>query len=86
MSGLRTWLVFTRASINEVQFKGRGGTCFSPVFEHASEKGFSQVVILTDGYAENVDPRLIEGMEVVWVITKGGQKNGKPGTVIEMNR
>lgn len=80
------YTLFTRRSIDEIQFKGRGGTRFSPVFEHAREKNFSQVVVLTDGYAENIDPKQTEGMEVIWIITKDGCTTGKPGTVIKINR
>lgn len=77
--------LFSRCSIDSIEFKGRGGTCFSPIFEHAKAKGISQVVILTDGFAEEINESLTEGLEVIWVITKGGCTTGKPGTVIEMN-
>lgn len=76
--------VFNRRSIEEIAFKGRGGTNFSPIFEHAREKGISQIVILTDGFAEEIKANQVEGLEVVWAITPGGDKKGKPGTVIEM--
>lgn len=79
-------VLFTRRTIDSIEFKGRGGTYFSPVFEHAKQKGFSQVVVLTDGFAESIAPAQTEGMEVVWVLTKGGNHDGKPGTVIEMDR
>ncbi|PWJ67071.1 MULTISPECIES: VWA-like domain-containing protein [unclassified Fibrobacter] len=78
-------VLFTRRTIDAIEFKGRGGTCFAPVFEHAKSKGISQVVVLTDGFADNISPEQIEGLEVIWVITKGGCKEGKAGTVIEMN-
>lgn len=77
--------LFTRCAIESIEFKGRGGTCFSPIFEHARSKNISQVVILTDGFAEEIDKSQTEGLEVIWVITKGGNTNGKPGTVVEMN-
>jgi len=79
-------VLFTRRTIDSIEFKGRGGTCFSPIFEHARARQFSQVVVLTDGFAEKITPEQVEGMEVVWVLTKGGEKSGKPGTVIEMDR
>lgn len=75
---------FTRRNIEMINFKGRGGTNFTPIFEHAKSKNISQVIILTDGCAEKVDPSLAEGMDVVWVITPGGNKDGKPGEVVEM--
>lgn len=78
-------VLFTRRSIDSIEFKGRGGTYFAPVFEHARKKNISQVVVLTDGFADTVTAEQIDGMEVIWVITKGGSKDGKPGTVIEMN-
>lgn len=77
-------VLFTRRSIDSIEFKGRGGTSFAPVFEHARTKGISQVVVLTDGFADTITSNQIEGLEVIWVITKGGNKDGKAGTVIEM--
>lgn len=79
-------VLFNRRSIAQIEFKGRGGTSFTPIFEHAQERHFSQVVILTDGVAEKVDPDLAKGMDVVWVITKDGDTDNKPGTVIKMDR
>lgn len=78
--------LFTRRTISSIEFKGRGGTYFAPIFEHAKKHNFSQVVVLTDGCAEKVDNDQIKGLDVVWVITKGGQTDGKAGHVIEMNR
>lgn len=77
-------VLFTRRSIDSIEFKGRGGTCFAPVFEHARSKQISQVVVLTDGFADAVSQEQIEGLDVIWVITKGGSKQDKAGTVIEM--
>lgn len=79
-------VLFTRRSIDSIEFKGRGGTCFTPVFEHAKSKNFTQVVVLTDGYAETISPDVIEGMDVIWVIIKGGDTENKAGVVIEMDR
>lgn len=78
------YVFFNRRNIDQIEFKGRGGTSFSPIFEHAKEKNISQIVILTDGYAEEISASQVEGMEVIWVVTKGGSLKGKPGTVIEM--
>lgn len=79
-------VLFTRRLIEEIKFRGRGGTYFAPIFEHAKKKGFSQVVVLTDGFADTVSSKQVEGLDVVWVITKNGETGGKPGTVIEMNQ
>lgn len=77
---------FNRQNIDSINFKGRGGTSFFPVFEHVRKKNISQVVILTDGLAETITAEMVEGLDVVWVITKGGQTKGKPGVVVEMDR
>lgn len=79
-------VLFNRQNIESIEFKGRGGTCFSPIFEHAKQKKISQVVVLTDGFAEEISEQQVEGLDVVWVITKGGETDGKPGTVVEMDR
>lgn len=79
------FVCFNRCNIESINFNGRGGTCFAPIFEHAKSKEISQVVILTDGFAPAITPQQVEGLEVIWVLVKGGDKKGKPGTVIEMN-
>lgn len=76
--------VFNRRGINAIEFKGRGGTSFSPIFEHVKKKMIKKVVILTDGEAESIDPEQTDGLDVIWVITKGGCTQGKPGVVIQM--
>ncbi len=79
-------MFFNRMNIESIEFKGRGGTCFSPVFEHAKEKGINKVIVLTDGVAEEITAAQVEGLDVVWVIVKGGDVLGKPGIVLEMDR
>lgn len=78
------YVSFSRQTIDTIEFKGRGGTCFTPIFEHAKRKNISKIVILTDGYAEEIPTSMVEGMDVIWVITPKGNTKGKPGTVIEM--
>ncbi|MCQ2124295.1 MAG: VWA-like domain-containing protein [Fibrobacter sp.] len=77
-------VVFTRGAIGEIKFIGRGGTDFEDCFNHARKYGYSQLVIMTDGFACDVDPKSADGMDVVWVITKNGNPIGKPGRVVEM--
>lgn len=77
-------VLFTHRTIDAMEFKGRGGTYFAPIFEHARKKNISQVVVLTDGYADKITAGQIEGLEVIWVITRNGNKDNKAGTVIEM--
>lgn len=79
-------IVFSRRDISSIEFKGRGGTCFKPIFEHAKKHEIHKVVVLTDGYADEIPASDIEGMEVIWAITPGGNLEGKAGTVIEMKR
>lgn len=53
-------------------FKGRGGTCFEPVFKLASERKYQSVIMLTDGAA--AAPEYPHGVrDVLWVICGDGQ-------------
>jgi len=53
----------------ELEFKGRGGTDFGPVFKIVEERKYKGVMILTDGCAEAPDkPR---SARVLWVLPKG---------------
>lgn len=79
-------ITFSRRNIDQIEFKGRGGTSFWQIFEHAKEKQIRKIVILTDGYAENISQAQVEGLEVIWTITPGGETKGKPGTVVEMQK
>jgi predicted metal-dependent peptidase len=52
-------------------FKGRGGTDFSKVFELASERKYQSVIMLTDGCAGA--PEYPQGVkDVLWVLTGSG--------------
>ena len=77
-------VLFSREVIEGIEFKGRGGTSFKPIFEHAKAHEIHQVVMLTDGCAEAISQEEIGECEVIWVITKGGNTTGKPGVVVEM--
>jgi predicted metal-dependent peptidase len=77
-------ILFSREAIDGIEFKGRGGTSFTPIFEHAKAHEIHQVVMLTDGFAEAISEEEIGDCSVIWVITKGGNQQGKPGVVVEM--
>jgi predicted metal-dependent peptidase len=77
-------VLFSREAIESIEFKGRGGTSFTPIFEHVKEHEIHQVVILTDGFAEAISQDEVGDASVIWVITKGGSLTGKPGVVVEM--
>jgi predicted metal-dependent peptidase len=65
-------------------FKGRGGTAFTPVFKYAKEHRYKSLIVLTDGYAEAVDkPR---GMDVIWVLTPDGQCPVDWGKVVKVKK
>jgi predicted metal-dependent peptidase len=49
-------------------FKGRGGTCFTPVFELADQRRYQSLIILTDGCAE-APPKPTHVRDVLWVLT-----------------
>lgn len=77
-------VLFSREAIESIEFKGRGGTSFTPIFEHAHKHDIHQIIILTDGCAETIDSEQVGDCEVIWVITKGGNTSGKPGVVVEI--
>jgi predicted metal-dependent peptidase len=64
---------------------GRGGTLFTPVFDYIKSDPPAGLVYITDGYGWDFpdDP----SSEVVWLITKCGDKSFKPpyGDVIHMS-
>jgi predicted metal-dependent peptidase len=66
-------------------FKGRGGTCFNPIFELAKKEHVNGVIYLTDGY--NFD-QLPEHPPVptLWVITDDGKKPTEWGWEIRLPR
>jgi len=69
---------------SKVTVKGRGGTCFQPIFDRlAKEKDERNVVILTDGYADtrlNIPSRT----KALWAVIPGGRKEDLPGKVISL--
>ena len=65
----------------EFRFKGRGGTDVGPALKYAAEHGYQDCIVLTDGYFEA--PAVTTGVNVLWVITKGGSKRpANFGTVV----
>lgn len=53
----------------KLEFKGRGGTNFDPVFEIVEKRGYKGVMILTDGEASAPNkPRVAK---VIWVLPAG---------------
>jgi predicted metal-dependent peptidase len=77
--------------IDSVHAKGRGGTSFQAMINHAEANHYRQVVCLTDG--ECSAPKLHQNMRLVWVISRprgrfrrywGDEIDELPGTVIEI--
>lgn len=56
----------------DVQFRGGGGTNIAAALRYAQERSYQDCVVLTDGYF--AEPRKPEGVEVLWVITRGGSR------------
>jgi predicted metal-dependent peptidase len=50
-------------------FKGRGGTAFTPVIELADQRRYQSLIILTDGCAE-APPKPHHVKDVLWVLTE----------------
>ena len=68
----------------DIGFTGGGGTNILTAIRYAEEHQYQDCVVLTDGYFAK--PRKPEGVEVLWVITKGGSKTPADfGEVILMN-
>ena len=64
-------------------FKGRGGTCFQPVFDLAEKGRYSSVIMLTDGYADNpTKPSCVK--DVIWVITEEGKMPVEWGQYVQI--
>jgi predicted metal-dependent peptidase len=52
-----------------IEFSGRGGTDFQPIFNLATERHYKGLMVLTDGCADKpTEPR---GMHVLWVMPEG---------------
>ena len=56
-----------------LDFKGRGGTAFTPVFELAEQRRYQSLIVLTDGQAEQ-PPKPHHVKDVLWVLTDPSQK------------
>jgi predicted metal-dependent peptidase len=65
-------------------FKGRGGTAFTPVFEYAKTHRYKSLIVLSDGYAEVVDKPA--RMDVIWVITPDGQCPVPWGKIVQIKK
>jgi predicted metal-dependent peptidase len=64
-------------------FKGRGGTCFQPVFDIAEKGKYSSVIMLTDGEAPApTKPACVKN--VIWVITEYGRKPTEWGSYVQI--
>ena len=61
-----------------VVIEGGGGTSFTPIFEHAISKKIKNVIVLTDGYAEQVTIPLPRLMNVIWVINNKSDNSSVP--------
>lgn len=64
---------------------GRGGTLFTPVFDYIKSDPPAGLIYITDGYGWDFPEH--PSSEVVWIITKCGDKRFKPpfGDVIHMS-
>lgn len=77
---------FVRA-LRKYNFKGRGGTCFSPVIQFAHDHRYKHLILFTDGYAEC--PPHVSGLDILWVITPDGSETppeGYQGRYIKMKK
>lgn len=68
----------------EVAFTGGGGTNIASALRYAQDHQYQDCIVLTDGYF--AAPRKPDGVEVLWVITKGGSSRpANFGEVVLMN-
>lgn len=61
---------------------GGGGTDFKCIYDLAEEKGYSSVILLTDGYAEVLEEPSIKNLIIC--LTPDGRWSAPYGTVIQM--
>lgn len=74
-------------SHKKYDFKGRGGTAFTPVVEFAKTHGYKHLIIFTDGQAEC--PPHVPGLDILWVLTPEGNDTpptGYQGRFIKMKK
>ena len=57
-------------SKSKFNFKGRGGTAFTPVVEFAKKNRYKHLIIFTDGQAEC--PPHVPGLDILWILTPDG--------------
>ena len=62
--------------------QGRGGTAFTPAFEHIAQNKLwaDAIIYLTDGYGDDPAPFILA--PVLWVVTAGGQRPVSWGKVL----
>jgi predicted metal-dependent peptidase len=70
------------ASRVKLEFSGRGGTVFGPVFELAKERHYKALIVLTDGEAEQPDRPT--GIDVLWALPTGKNPPVTWGKVIHL--
>jgi predicted metal-dependent peptidase len=69
-----------------INFKGRGGTSFKPVFkEYRNKSDYDLLIYFTDGYGDQEDCR--SNKQVIWVLTKDGSDPFNPaeGRIVRIN-
>lgn len=70
-------------SIKQLQFKGRGGTDLSPVFEHFKDKPPQVLVVFSDLECDSIDKD--PGYPVLWIRTPGSGHTPTFGRLIEFD-
>lgn len=69
-----------KGQLGKIPITGRGGTQVYDVIRYYKEhRNFSSCIIFTDGY---LDIKIEPCQQLIWVISKGGQKQDYPGKVI----
>jgi predicted metal-dependent peptidase len=70
-------------TIKQLQFKGRGGTDLSPVFEHFKDKPPQVLVVFSDLECDSIDQD--PGYPVLWIRTPGSGHTPTFGRLIEFD-
>ena len=68
----------------KINFKGRGGTDYKPVFKYFNKHDYDLLIYFTDLYCDYEGCKT--NKDVIWVVTKEYDKNNKPpfGKVVEI--
>lgn len=82
------------SDFSKIKLKGGGGTVFLQFFEQYSEKlkrygPFTSIIVITDGFIDDIPPSLSPPCQVGWIITSGANFNppfGKPVYLSSGNR